>query len=74
MRERVHHFSDYLCDLILCEGTQFPNFYYVPLPTLLTVFFGPTQSLLQHDDLGGSEGGGGLELDDLSKGDGQKHT
>jgi hypothetical protein len=36
--ERVHHFSDYLCDSILCEGTQFPNFYYVHLPTLPTVF------------------------------------
>jgi hypothetical protein len=65
----VHHFSDHLCDLILCEGTQFPNFYYVPLPTL------PSQSLLQHDDLRrkGREGGG-LKLDDLSKGDDQKHT
>ncbi len=74
----MHHFSDYhLCDLILCEGTQFPNFYYVPLPTLPTVFLALHKSLLQHDDLGGSEGGGGgfeLELDDLSKGDGQKHT
>jgi hypothetical protein len=37
--------------------------------------FGPTQSLLQHDDLRRKgRKGGGLELDDLSKGDGQKHT